>query len=225
MPNAFEFCLPTSATSVPDRPNWLHEVKYDGYRLRLERDGNRVRLITRGGYNWADRYPRIVEAARKNRHQQFVIDGEAVALGVDGIADFNALHSRRHDEAVRLYAFDILALDGEDLRSLSLSMRKNNLARLLSRLPDGIFVAPFEHGEIGPDLFRAACNMGLEGIVSKRADRPLYVADCLANKQILPSSEENGEPVSPLWPMSLCDRLGPVFQAPLFRLDGILGRA
>ena len=56
-------------------------------------------------------------------------------------------------------------------------------------------------------------------------DRPLYVADCLANKQILPSSEENGEPLSSLWPLSLCGRLGPVFQAPLFRLDGILGRA
>ena len=73
---------------------------------------------------------------------------------------------------MQLYAFDILALDGEDLRSLPLSMRKTNLTRLLARRPDGIFVAPFEQGEIGPDLFRAACNMGLEGMVSKRADRP-----------------------------------------------------
>jgi ATP-dependent DNA ligase len=141
------------------------------YRLRLERDGNRVRLITRGGYNWSDRHPWIVESARKNRHKQFVIDG-AVLLGVNGISDFNALHSRRQDEEVQLYAFDILALDGEDLRSLPLSMRKTNLARLLSRRPDGIFVAPFEQGEIGPDLFRAACSWGLEGIVSKLADRP-----------------------------------------------------
>src|SRR5215472_6475340 len=79
MPSTFEFCLPTRATSVPDHPVWLHEVKYDGYRLRVERDGNRLRLITRGGHNWADRYPWIVETALKNRHQQFVIDGEAVA--------------------------------------------------------------------------------------------------------------------------------------------------
>ena len=64
----FEFCLPTRSTTVPDTPDWLHEVKYDGYRLRLERDGDRVRLITRGGYNWTDRYPWIVEAALKNRH-------------------------------------------------------------------------------------------------------------------------------------------------------------
>jgi bifunctional non-homologous end joining protein LigD len=159
----FEFCFPTKAASVPDRPSWLHEVKYDGYRLRLERDGDRVRLITRGGYNWTDHYPWIVESALKNRIRQFVIDGEAVVLGVDGVSDFEALHSRQHDDEVQLYAFDILALDGEDLRTLPLSVRKTNLARLLARRPDGIFVAPYETGEIGPDLFRAACNMGLEG--------------------------------------------------------------
>jgi len=96
-----------------------------------------------------------------------------VVLGVDGVSDFNALHSRRQDDAVQLYVFDILTLDGEDLRGLSLSMRKPNLARLLSRRqPDGIFAALFEQGEIGPELFAAACNMGLEGLVSKRADRP-----------------------------------------------------
>jgi ATP-dependent DNA ligase len=162
----------------PDRPNPpashpAPTVKYDGYRLRLEREGNRLRLITRGGHNWADRYPWIVETALKNRHQQFVIDGEAVVLDGDGIADFNALQSRRHDDKVWLYAFDILTLDGEDLRGLPLSMRKPNLARLLARRrPDGIFAAPYEQGEIGPDLFEAACNMGLEGLVSKRADRP-----------------------------------------------------
>jgi len=168
----FDFCIPTRATIVPESPDWLHEIKYDGYRLRLERDGDRVRLITRGSYNWTSRYPWIVEAARKNRHRQFVIDGEAVMLGVDGASDFNALHSGKQNEEVQLYAFDILALDGDDLRDLPLSMRKTNLARLLARRPDGIFVAPFEQGEIGPELFRAACDMGLEGLVSKRRDRP-----------------------------------------------------
>jgi ATP-dependent DNA ligase len=101
-----------------------------------------------------------------------VIDGEAVVLGIDGVADFNALHSRSHDDEVQLYAFDILALDGDDLRKLPLSMRKTNLARLLARRPEGIVVAPFEQGEIGPELFRAACGMGLEGLASKRRDRP-----------------------------------------------------
>ena len=172
MPRTFDFCIPTRSTSVPATPDWLHEVKYDGYRLRLERDGDRVRLITKGGYNWTERYPWIVEAALKNRNKQFVIDGEAVVLGVDSIADFAALHSRKHEDEVQLYAFDILALDGDDLRGLPLSMRKTNLARLLARRPDGIFVAPFEEGEIGPDLFQAACRMGLEGLVWKRRDRP-----------------------------------------------------
>jgi bifunctional non-homologous end joining protein LigD len=104
--------------------------------------------------------------------KQFVIDGEAVILGVDGRSDFDALHSGKHNEEVQLYAFDMLAGDGDDMRQLPLSMRKANLARLLARRSEGIFIAPFEQGEIGPDLFRAACNMGLEGLVSKRRDRP-----------------------------------------------------
>ena len=172
MLKAFDFCIPTRGTKVPSTPDWLHEIKYDGYRLRVERDGDRARLITRNGYDWTDRYPWIVESALKNRMKQFIIDGEAVVLGVDGIPDFNALHSRKHEEEVQLYAFDVLALDSDDLRPLPLSMGKTNLARLLRGRPDGIFVAPFDQGEIGPDLFRAACNMGLEGLVSKRVDRP-----------------------------------------------------
>jgi bifunctional non-homologous end joining protein LigD len=159
----FQPCIPTAGKAVPARPDWFHEVKYDGYRLIVAREGNRVRLFTRNGHDWTDRFPWIVETAQKNRHQQFV---------VDGISDFNGLHSRQHNDEVQLYAFDILALNGEDLRGLPLSMRKTNLARLLARRPDGIFVAPFEQGEIGPDLFRAACGMGLEGLVSKRADLP-----------------------------------------------------
>ncbi|MGM4955300.1 ATP-dependent DNA ligase [Bradyrhizobium barranii] len=175
MRNAFEFCLPTAAKVVPAGPDWIHEIKYDGYRLRVERKGRDVRLLTKNGHNWTDRFPWIVQAALNNREQQFVIDGEAVVLGVDGASDFNALHSRKQDAEVQLYAFDILALGGEDLRQLPLTMRKPNLARLLRARPDGIFVAPFEGGEMGPDLFKAACGMGLEGLVSKRRDRR-YIA-------------------------------------------------
>jgi bifunctional non-homologous end joining protein LigD len=76
-----------------------------------------VRLITRGGYDWSKRYPWIVESALKNRYKQFVIDGEAVILAVDGISDFNALHSGKHNDEVQLYTFDILALGGDDLRT------------------------------------------------------------------------------------------------------------
>jgi hypothetical protein len=95
-----------------------------------------------------------------------------VILGVDGYSDWNALHSGKHNEEVQLCAFDLLAMDGDDLRDLPLSMRKANLARLLARRPDGIFISDFEQGEIGPDLLRAACRMGLEGLVSKHRERP-----------------------------------------------------
>ena len=169
MSKAFDFCIPTRGTKLPNTPDWLHEIKYDGYRLIVHRDGDRVRLITRNGYDWTKRYPWIVESALKNRMKQFVIDGEAVILGVDGRSDFNALHSGKQNDEVQLYAFDMLAGDGDDMRQLPLSIRKANLARLLARRTEGIFIAPFEQGEIAPDLFRAACNMGL---VSKRRDRP-----------------------------------------------------
>jgi ATP-dependent DNA ligase len=168
----YEFSLPTKGDTVPTGPDWIHEIKYDGYRLLVIRYGARVRLLSRSGLDWTKRFPWIAEAALQNRQTRFVIDGEAVVLGVDGICDFDALHTGEHNHEVQLYAFDILALDGEDLRDMPLSMRKANLARLLARRPDGIFIAPFEQGEIGPDLFRAACNIGLEGIVSKRSDRP-----------------------------------------------------
>ena len=80
---------------------------------------------------WSGRYPLISEAALRNWNTSFVIDGEAVLLGVDGRSDFNGLHSRRHDAELQFYAFDILVSDGEDLRRLPLSMRKRNLSRLL----------------------------------------------------------------------------------------------
>ena len=106
-------------------------MKYDGYRLRGERDGDRVRLFTRNGYDWTARYPWIVGAARMIRQKRFVLDGEAVILGVDGIADFNALHGRQHDEEVQFCVFDILVEGGDDLRKLPLHLRKTSLQRLL----------------------------------------------------------------------------------------------
>jgi bifunctional non-homologous end joining protein LigD len=90
-----------------------------------------------------------------------VIDGEAVVLGVDGISDFNGLHSRRHDDEVQLYAFDMSSRStATTCGSCRYHLRKTNLARLLARRPEGIFVSDFEQGEIGPDLFRKACEFG-----------------------------------------------------------------
>ena len=141
---------------MPAGPDWIHEIKHDGYRLTVHRDGKRVRLFTRNGYDWTDRYPLIVEAA----------------LRIRGRSDFDGLHSGQHNDQVQFYAFDVLMSDGDDLRKLPLSMRKASLARLLTRRVNGIFPSDFERGEIGPDLFRHACMLGLEGLVSKRNDRP-----------------------------------------------------
>jgi bifunctional non-homologous end joining protein LigD len=129
----YQACLPTRGTKVPTGPDWIHEIKYDGYRMLVTRKDTRVRLFSRNGHDWTARYPWIVEAALKNRQKHFVIDGEAVLLGVDGVSVFNGLHSRHFEDEVQLYAFDVLAADGEDLRMLPLSMRKANLVRLLAR--------------------------------------------------------------------------------------------
>ena len=88
-----------------------------------------MRLFTRNGHDWSNRFPLIVEAALQNKQQHFVIDGEAVLLDDDGVSDFNGLHSRRHNDQIKLYAFDIMALEGDDLRSLRcIFARKNWLA-------------------------------------------------------------------------------------------------
>ena len=164
----FELCIPIRETAVPAGRDCIHEIMHDGYRLIVQRD---VRLFTCNGHDWTDHYPWIVQAALQNRQMQFVIDGEAVILGVDGNSGFEAMYSGKYNEAVRLYAFDMLAGDGDDMRKLPLSMRKTNLARLLARRPEGIFVSDFEEGEIGPDLFRKACEFGIKGLVSKHRDR------------------------------------------------------
>jgi len=141
---AFLPCIPTRGERVPAHPDWLHEIKHDGYRL-------------------------VVQLIKADR---FVIDGEAVLLGVDVISDFAGLHGRQFDHEVQFCAFDIMVEGGDDLRPQPLFLRKGMLARMLKRRVDGIVLSEFERGEIGPDLFKAACQMGLEGVVSKRRDRP-----------------------------------------------------
>jgi bifunctional non-homologous end joining protein LigD len=167
----YQPCIPTRGAEVPAGPDWFHEIKHDGYRLIVQREGKRVRLLTRRGYDWSDRYPLIVEAALRLKKTSFVIDGEAVVLGPDGISDFDGLHSGRCNEEVRLYAFDLLVDDGVDMRHETLQIRKLWLSKLLKRSGDGIIYNDHDVGAIGPRLFEQACKMGLEGIVSKRRDR------------------------------------------------------
>jgi bifunctional non-homologous end joining protein LigD len=179
----FQPCIPTRAAKVPDRPDWIHEIKHDGYRLIVQREDKRVRLFTRNGHDWTDRYPRMVEAALRNRNSSFVLDGEAVLLDANGISDFNGLHSRKHDTEVQLYAFDCLAADGDDLRKLPLSLRKTNLARILARRIDGIHVAPFEQGEIGPDLFRHVASSASKGWSPSTVTAPTAAAGSIAGSR------------------------------------------
>jgi bifunctional non-homologous end joining protein LigD len=174
----YQPCIPTRGIKVPAGPDWLHEIKHDGYRLIVQGESKRVRLLTRNGYDWSERYPLIVEAALRPRKSSFVIDGEAVVLGSDGISDFAALYSGKRNDEVRLYAFDLLADDGVDIRYETLQVRKLWLGKLLKRSSGGILLNDHEAGEIGPALFRQACKMGLEGIVSKRRDRSYKAGPC-----------------------------------------------
>jgi bifunctional non-homologous end joining protein LigD len=158
-------CIPSRAPKPPSGPDWVHEIKHDGYRLIVRRDGEAVRLFTRRGYDWTERYPAIASAAARMKARSFTLDGEAVVAAADGVAVFDALHRRGRVTDAILQAFDLLELDGEDLRSLPLGQRKKRLARLLARVRAGIAIN--EHtDEDGAMVFLHACRMGLEGIVS-----------------------------------------------------------
>jgi bifunctional non-homologous end joining protein LigD len=164
-------CIPTRAHRVPSGPGWVHEIKHDGYRLLVRREGDNVRLFTRRGYDWSDRYPSIAVTKTLLRARSFTLDGEAVVCGPDGVAVFDALHRRGTVTEAMLYAFDLLELDGEDLRGLPLSDRKKRLGRLVGKRRVGIVLSNHTD-EDGTMLFLQACKLGLEGIVSKRLSAP-----------------------------------------------------
>jgi bifunctional non-homologous end joining protein LigD len=133
-PSGFmEPCLPSKAVRPPSGPLWVHEIKHDGYRLMVRRDGLRVRCFTRNGYDWADRFPAIVDAALRVKATSFLIDGEAVVIRDDGTPDFQALRSKRRGHEAVLFAFDLVGHDGDDLCDLPLIERKRRLARLIGK--------------------------------------------------------------------------------------------
>jgi len=167
-------CLPTLAHVVPDGPLWIHEIKHYGYRFIARRDGDRVRAFTRRGHDWTDRVPAIAEALGFLPVTSATIDGEAVVCDSAGVSDFDRLRgalAQRGSLDPFLYAFDILELDGCDLRPAPWATRRAALQRVLAKAGDGIRLSVHLDGN-GPAMFRAACAMGLEGIVSKRRDRP-----------------------------------------------------
>jgi bifunctional non-homologous end joining protein LigD len=149
----------------------VHEIKHDGYRLQVRREGDKVRLFTRRGYDWSKRYPAITRTAAALRCTSFTIDGEAIVCGPDGVAVFNALYRRGTVSEAMMYAFDLLELDREDLRDMPLGDRKKRLARLLGKRRLGIVLSAHT-GDDGATIFQQACKLGLDGIVSKRLSAP-----------------------------------------------------
>jgi len=163
-------CRPIVAKQPPRGPGWAHELKHDGYRLQiLVRDG-RVRLFTMNGNDWTKRYPLIVEEAARIKGAA-VLDAEVVCLSPEGVADFDRLHSRVADDCAIALGFDLLMLNGDDLRRRPLVERKAALAKVLFRARGGIQYVEHAEGH-GDRMFEAVCDLGLEGIVSKKPDAP-----------------------------------------------------
>ncbi|MGA8591460.1 MAG: DNA ligase, partial [Pseudolabrys sp.] len=151
-------------------PAWAHELKHDGYRLQIHVRDGRMRLYTMNGADWSKRYPRIVEAAARIKVSA-VMDAEAVCLDERGVPNFDTLHSRTADHLAVACAFDLLMVNGDDLRRQPLRERKLALGKLLLRSLDGIQYVEHAEGH-GDRIFEAVCKLGLEGIVSKKLDSP-----------------------------------------------------
>jgi bifunctional non-homologous end joining protein LigD len=160
-------CLPSRAQRPPSGPKWLHEIKHDGFRIMARRNGEGVQLYTRNGYDFAGRFPQIVEAVSKLKVRSCFIDGEAIVVDEHGLSAFDLIRSWRHDHAAVLCAFDLVELDGKDLRRVPIEQRKQALAGLLRRERDGI-VLNVHYDCDGETIFKHACKLGCEGIVSKR---------------------------------------------------------
>jgi bifunctional non-homologous end joining protein LigD len=173
--------LATPAAQVPDGDDWLHEIKFDGYRTIARIDGDKVQLFTRSGHDWTDRYGHLAEAFGALSCQQALIDGEIVVQDASGIASFAALQealSEGRTHELTFFAFDLPYVDGYDLAAVPLIERKRALAALLDPVvgpSSALQLSEHVRGE-GPAFFEQASRLGLEGVVSKRADAPYVQA-------------------------------------------------
>ena len=162
-----EPCLPRPAKEPPAGPGWIHEIKHDGFRILARRDTRGVRLFTRNGYDFTARFPKIVDAVASLPVSSCLLDGEAIVVDERGLSVFDALRYRLRDHAAVLCAFDLIELDGEDLRCARLEDRKRTLADIIRGTTDGIAFNKHFAGD-GAIIFKHACALGCEGIVSKR---------------------------------------------------------
>ena len=152
----------------PIGKDWMHEIKHDGYRMLARREGTRVRLFSRNGHDWSDRFPSIVEAIEVLRVRSCLIDGELVVCDESGLAVFELLRNGRQvKREAHLIAFDLVELDGRDLTAKPLQLRKAELARIMRGADAGLQLC--DHiDQPGNVVFAHACQLGCEGIVSKR---------------------------------------------------------
>jgi bifunctional non-homologous end joining protein LigD len=161
-------CEPVLVAHPPAGPEWLHEIKHDGYRILARKRGARVLLWTRHGTDYAHKFPRIMAAVRSLPADEALIDGEAVVLRFDGRSDFEALLTRDGARQASYIAFDLLRLNGNDIRLSAIEKRRTALRQLIGGDADGVIFSEAIQAE-GALVFAKACEMGLEGIVSKRA--------------------------------------------------------
>ena len=165
-----ELC--TLVTGPPDGDSWLHEIKFDGYRILCRIENGRARLLTRTGQDWTERFSEVAAAAAALPVERAVLDGEIVVVAADGSTSFQALQnllSRRGDRGLVYFAFDLLHLDGFDLTAATLEDRKNALARLIRSGAGPIRFSDHVAGR-GREFYAEACRRHLEGVISKRRD-------------------------------------------------------
>jgi bifunctional non-homologous end joining protein LigD len=176
LPAFLEPSLAAPCDKAPSGPNWIHEIKHDGYRIQARIDGNKVRLLTRHGLDWTARFRGIADALAEPGLGSALIDGEIVVEGDGGITNLSHLQadlqSGRRDR-FRYFTFDLLYCDGYDLTKASLIDRKYLLAQIIAVLPPTSPIRFSEHLEAdGPTMLAHTCRLGLEGIISKRGDLP-----------------------------------------------------
>jgi DNA ligase D-like protein (predicted ligase) len=166
------------ATKAPSGAQWAHEIKLDGYRMAARIEGGRAKLLTRSGLDWTAKYPATAAAFTKLKVTMAYLDGELCDVRPDGVTSFELMQQATDcgGSSLVCFAFDLLELDGEDVARLPLLGRKKQLAALLRKPLAGI--AYSDHESCDGEVFRrAACGHGLEGIVSKRIDRPYLPGD------------------------------------------------
>ncbi len=166
-----ELQLASLVDAPPDGPQWIHEQKFDGYRIVADKSGARVRLLSRRFKDWTTEFPTITEAIASLPCRRAALDGEVCVVLPDGRTSFQALQNAvgTRDPRLCYFAFDLLAVDGESLMSLPLEQRKSRLAELIAGAPRLRYSDHVVGG--GAQFLALACEAGLEGIVSKRKDQ------------------------------------------------------